>query len=56
MANKSKFKVGMEVKSILNDTETYEVIEVLKNDLKVRTTKTNIEYQCRKSLFEVIEQ
>jgi len=54
MARKSKFEKGMKVKSIINTTETYEVLEVLRNELRVITVKGNLEFTCKKSLFEVI--
>ena len=56
MARESKFKIGMKVKSIINPHATYEVVEVLRNELKVRCVDkgfTDLEFSCKKSLFEV---
>lgn len=54
MARESKFKKGMKVESVVNKHETYEVIEVLRNELKVRSLSNDLEFTCKKSLFEVL--
>lgn len=54
MSRESKFKVGMKVKSIINPVATYEVIEVLRNELKVKCLDegfTDLQFSCKKSLF-----
>lgn len=48
----------MKVKSILNPQETYEILEVLKNELKVKPLSKEFEtliFSCKKSLFIVKE-
>ena len=55
MVGKSKFEKGMKVQSILNIGETYEVLEVLKNELRVKALSSGITFSCKKSLFGVIE-
>lgn len=57
MAKQSKFKVGMEVTIVMNKHDTYEVIEVLRNELKVKTLSGDFKdlvFSCKKSLFEVM--
>ena len=55
MANKSKFQKGMEVKSILNKFEKYEIVEVKKNKLVVSPVgKPDLKYTCEKNIFEVL--
>lgn len=54
MARKSKFNKGDKVESVVNKHETYEVMEVLRNELRVRAISNNAEFTCKKSLFEVI--
>lgn len=55
MAKQSKFKKGMNVKSILNEKEVYEVLNITKNDLIVKAKSNNLVFQCKKSLFEPLE-
>ena len=55
MARKSIFEKGMKVKSVLNKYEAYEIIEVLKNELKVSPIGINETYTCKKSIFEEIK-
>ena len=52
MARKSKFEKGMKVKSVLNKHEEFEVIEVLRNELKVCPVGGNVFFTCKKSIFE----
>ena len=51
MARSSKFKKGQEVKSVVNPSETYEVLEVLRNELRVKSLGDGLEFTCKKSLF-----
>ncbi len=51
MARESKFKVGMKVKGIFNEHEEYEVLKVLRNELKVKSLSNGLEFSCKKSLF-----
>lgn len=53
MSRQSKFKKGDKVKSVINPNETYEVLEVLRNELRVITVEGNLQFTCKKSLFEV---
>ena len=54
MARESKFKKGMQVKSILNPDETYKVLEVLRNELRVEVIgKEDLIFSCKKSLFHI---
>ncbi len=55
MARPNKFKQGMKVKSVLNKYEEYEVLEVLKNELKVCPIGQNVFFTCKKSIFEEVE-
>ena len=55
MSRKSQWEKGMKVKSILNKYTNYEIVEVLRNELKVRVLDegfTDLEFTCKKSLFE----
>lgn len=59
MGRVTKFEKGQKVKSVLNPLETYEVLEVLKNELKVKATTKGFEtliFTCKKSLFMVLEE
>ena len=51
MAKLSKFNVGDNVVFIPNTLETYEVLEVLRNELKVKSLSDGLEFTCKKSLF-----
>ena len=53
MARSSKFKKGMKVKGVVNPHETYEVLEVLRNELRVVTVDGNLQFTCKKSLFTI---
>lgn len=53
MAKESKFKIGQKVESVLNEHEIYEVVEVLRNELKVKVVSNGLEFSCKKSLFEI---
>lgn len=51
MAKESKFKKGDHVNNLINKFEIYEVLEVLKNELKVKSLSDGFEFSCKKSLF-----
>lgn len=56
MGRITKFEKGQKIKSILNPLETYEILEVLKNELKVKATSKGFEnliFTCKKSLFMI---
>lgn len=55
MGRPAKFKEGIKVRSLLNSDEDYIVVKVLKNELVVKETNSDQCYQCKKSLFEAIE-
>jgi len=57
MSRLSKFNKGDKVKSVVNPHETYEVLEVLRNELRVKALSKgfqDLEFTCKKSLFEII--
>ncbi len=57
MSKKSKFEKGMKVKSVLNKFEEFEVVEVLKNELRVRPLSNlgrDLEFTCKKSIFDEV--
>lgn len=56
MARMSKFKIGMDVKSVMNPEEVFEVISILRNDLVVRAKSNGEEYTARKNLFRLLEK
>ena len=53
MGRLSKFKVGDKVKCSINELETYEVIEVLRNELRVKALGSNLKFTCKKSIFKL---
>ena len=53
MGRLSKFKVGDKVKCSINELETYEVIEVLRNELRVKALESNLKFTCKKSIFKL---
>lgn len=55
MARKSKFKIGMEVTSLLNPLKVFEVLSILKNELIVCDKSTGLEYTAKKYLFKPVE-
>lgn len=51
MGRKSQFEKGIKVKSVLNKHEEYIIVDILKNELKVKALSNGLEFTCKKSLF-----
>lgn len=52
MARESKFKKGDQVKFLIPIAEFYEVVEVLRNELKLKIIGKDKIFTCKKSLLE----